>query len=142
MADEVLDRVGRRIEAGEEVREIGSYCFGAARNVYFEWLRNPRGRQVPLDDLDRHPHVEPRVDGAEDSLLLFCMKQCLQTVAEERRELVREYFRGAGAERIRRREAIAERLGVNQAALYNRVSRLVDRLRQCKDDCLRRAATR
>jgi RNA polymerase sigma factor (sigma-70 family) len=142
LADEVLDRAGRRIEAGEAVREIGSYCFGVARNVYLEWLRSPRGRQVSLEDLKRYPHVEPPVDSAEDSSRLLCMKQCLHTVAAERRELVREYFRGAGAERIKRREAIAEQLGVNHAALYNRVSRLVDRLRQCKEDCLRQTAIR
>ncbi|MBP6820993.1 MAG: hypothetical protein KA368_05590 [Acidobacteria bacterium] len=142
LADEILDRVARRIEMGEEVREIGGYCLGVARNVYLEWQRNPRNNHLPIEELDRYPVPEAQTDEAWDSSQLICMQKCLQSVADGKQELLREYFRGQGGERTKRREVIAGQLGINQAALYNRVSRLVERLRQCKDNCLRQSGLR
>lgn len=142
LADEILDRVGRRIVMGEEVREIGGYCLGVARNVYLEWQRNPRSKSLPIEELDNYPSPQSPTDETQHSSQFTCMKQCLQSVENDKQELLREYFRGKGGERIKRREVIASQLGVNQAALYNRVSRLMERLRQCKDNCLRQSGLR
>ncbi len=141
LADAALDRVGRKIAEGEAVREPEAFCLGVARFVYLEWQRNPARRQVGLEDWEKQASSLPE-DAADADSRQTCMKQCLQRLPADKRELVRDYFLGAGRERIRRRETIAARLGVNQAALQNRIKRLLDKLRECKVDCLRTAAAR
>jgi DNA-directed RNA polymerase specialized sigma24 family protein len=50
-ADETLDRVVRKLEAGETIRDIPTYCHGIARLVFLETLKKPDNRRVGLDEL-------------------------------------------------------------------------------------------
>jgi hypothetical protein len=57
---------------------------------------------------------------------------------DENRDLINEYFAGEGRDRINRREAIASRLQISRAALGNRITRLLSKLRECERKCLQK----
>jgi len=140
LADVVLDRVSKKIVEGEPVKDIGSYCLGVARFVHLEWLRNPGRNQVTLDELGQQMPVQ--LCSEDESARIDCMTRCFWALSDEKRGFLRYYFDGKGRKRTKRREVLAVQLGINQAALYNRIKRLLDQLRDCKADCLREALAR
>src|SRR5512138_898422 len=48
-ADETLNRVARRIESGETIRDIATYCHGVARMIFLEALRRPEHKKLSLE---------------------------------------------------------------------------------------------
>ena len=48
-ADETFNRVVRKIDSGETVRDIVSYCNGVARIIFLESTRSPEHKRVSLD---------------------------------------------------------------------------------------------
>ncbi len=50
-ADETLNRVARKIDSGEVIRDMVSYCHAIARLVFLETLKHPEHKKVSLDEL-------------------------------------------------------------------------------------------
>jgi hypothetical protein len=71
---------------------------------------------------------------------MACLEDCLRALSVDAREMVLEYYRDEKRERIDRRKALAERLGLRREALANRAQRLRDKLEQCVSGCLRKKA--
>jgi DNA-directed RNA polymerase specialized sigma24 family protein len=132
-ADETLNRVIRKIEDGEDVRDPGAYCYGVARLVLLEVLK----RQAREQDASHEYHRTAAFgDDEEPDDRLGCLRRCLQQLPNAQRELVYEYYRGDGSERIDGRRRLADRLGIGMNALRIRACRLSDRLQGCVSGCL------
>jgi len=128
LADETLDRVARRAQAGE-VRTAAPYAFvaGVARMVALEAGRKER-REVTLED---RPLAAPPPDEPEDELRLRALDACLEALVKAERDLVMRYYRDDGPSRIAGRQRLAESLGTTVEALRVRAFRLRARLETC-----------
>jgi DNA-directed RNA polymerase specialized sigma24 family protein len=133
-ADETFNRVVRKFDEGEEIRDPGSYCYGVARLVLLEAFKHQAREQQALEEYRR---TEPDSDRADLDDRLECLRRCLNGLPAAQRDLVREYFRATGTERIDSRKRLAETLGIGINALRIRAFRLSDRLQTCVGECLR-----
>jgi DNA-directed RNA polymerase specialized sigma24 family protein len=124
-ADETIDRVAKRVAAGEQIRaaDPGRYFYGVAKHVFLEWQKH----QVVTQDADERV---ARTDGAP-SMRLSCLNRCLRTLPPQDRELLEAYFREPRVE-------LAARLRVTPNALRLRVFKGKHKLRACIARCVDR----
>ena len=134
-ADVTLDRVARKIEAGEPVQSVAAYARGVARLVLREDLKRARRRGVPVHEGHAHTTFEPEALRADDADL--CLERCLAELGPASRELLVRYYEEGGSARIDSRRALADELGIPASAVRSRVQRLRDRLEACVRACLR-----
>jgi DNA-directed RNA polymerase specialized sigma24 family protein len=130
LADRTFDRVCERIEEIAPRYEGGNpalYFYGVANNIYLETFR--KQSVPPLTFFDPGPDVE---------ITYQCLAECLGGVSQQERDMVLDYYRGDGLDRIENRKRIAERLSISQRALRLRIFRLLPRLEMCITDCLDR----
>lgn len=128
LADDTLDRVARRVEAGEvRTSTPNAFVVGVARMVALEAGRKDR-KDVNIDDrsIAAPPPVEP-----EDELRLRALDGCLEGLVTAERNLVLGYYRDEGPSRIQGRAKLAQSLGTTLEALRVRAFRLRARLEQC-----------
>jgi len=145
-ADETINRVARRIAAGEQVRALDPYTYihGFARLVMKEaWRRMERADEIIAELSDsHHPLASAEADGdPQQSAVLAeqrfeCMQHCLRSLPTESRELLVAYHQGAGRQRIDNRNLLASQLGISLNTLRIRVHRLRQQLEACADKCL------
>ncbi|MCI0489523.1 MAG: RNA polymerase sigma factor [Blastocatellia bacterium] len=133
-ADETINRVIRKLESGETIRDIPTYCYGIARLVFLETLKKPDNRRTSLDELI--PVAAPQPFQEEESAELECFERCLSELPEESRQLILQYYQDERREKINNRQAMADRLGIPLNALRSRVQRIRDKLERCAANCL------
>lgn len=139
LADEAFNRIGRTLEQRGEIAITppARYCYVVARFVLLEDIRRER-RQVQLDE-PRLAKIEAAgaradesIDEADpDELRLESLDRCLQKLKPEQRDLIVEYYRDTGREKIERRRDLAKRLGITMNALGIRAFRIRDSLMEC-----------
>lgn len=129
LADETINRVIAKI-GSEEIENKMGYCYGVARNVYFEWLRSPRAEV----DIEKVTIVAP--DPEEPSFSHDCLDKCLATMPEASRTLLLDYFSKAKRQKIEMRRQISERLKSTQTALRMSVMRQKRNLKRCVQECM------
>ena len=134
-ADEVIDRVARKIFQGEEIRNIYSYITGVARFVFMEIVKEREKQQVALRELPANPAKE---ELPEEDARLECLRRCLQSFPPESSRLVMAYYQEDEHNKIKLRKKLAQELGVSPHALRMRLQRLRSKLEECTTDCLRR----
>ena len=133
-ADDAINRVIRKLDAGEEFRDLATYVFGVARMMLLEIARTRDKEQAALNLFTAsQPPEEP---SSEDDLREECLKQCLAALSDSSRALITEYYVGDGSAKIRRRQELARRLGVQLNALRIRACRLRGKLEECMGRCL------
>jgi DNA-directed RNA polymerase specialized sigma24 family protein len=122
--DETIDRVARRVAAGERIRasDPRRYFYGVARKVLLEWRKHPvypgRGHEVSvLDQLVSSPR-------------LFCLRCCLRSLSPGEQEILEAYYLDGRAE-------LAAREDITPNALRLRVFKTKQKLRACISRCLR-----
>lgn len=136
LADETINRVIRKIDEGQTVRDIPTYCHGVARLVLLERLKGPENRRADFEELPQAALVAPEPeerDERED-----CFEQCLKTLPVESRQLILQYYGDEKRDKINRRLAMAERLGIPLNALRSRAQRIRNRLEECVNGCLKK----
>ena len=142
LADETLNRIARTLEESGTIgiRPPARYCYVVARFVLLEDLRKKEHTHVRLDEPRALEPVakfgaRPDEPAADQHLVrerrLECLERCLQKLKPDQRELIVEYYRDAARERIDRRRALAERLGISMNALAVRACRIRDTLEAC-----------
>ena len=141
--DETFDRVMRRIAEGEEINNPGGYCYGVARFVWKEAIRNRSREPVELDDNLVHP-VSRNGDelAAAKEIVerkLDCLETCLASLHESTRDFIFEYYREERGSKIERRKLLAESLNTSINALRLRASRLRRELAKCTEKCIQTA---
>ncbi len=144
LADETLNRIARTLETSGEIKVTppARYCYVVARFVLLEDFR--RGRTNRTVDasawLESLPGQMPAIDGGDGvaeaaEARLSCLDRCLQELRPDQRELVLEYYRDTKREKIERRRALADRLGISMNALGIRACRIRDTLEACVNCC-------
>jgi DNA-directed RNA polymerase specialized sigma24 family protein len=136
-ADETINRVVRKLESGQEIRDIPTYSQGVARLVFLESLKRAENRQVSLDELKSVPVAPVLPD--EDTVQRKCFVRCLSELPIESRQLILQYYEDERRVKINNRQAIADQLGIPLNALRSRVQRIRDKLEQCVTHCLSRS---
>jgi DNA-directed RNA polymerase specialized sigma24 family protein len=135
-ADVVINRVIRKVEQGEEVRDPHSYCYGVARLVLLE--AHKRDAKAQAAHLEFHRAVPAAEDDSGMEGRVSCLRSCLAELLPGQRELIQKYYGEEGARRIEGRRRLAEALGIGMNALRIRAFRLTDRLQACVTGCVAR----
>lgn len=128
-ADEVLNRVIRKLDTGEEIREPATYAFGIARMMLLEVTRKQERHQELPDQLSIAAPSHDEEEEAEQQLLH--LRQCLAKLTAEQRELITIYYQEEKRAKINLRQELAQRLGIDMNSLRVRACRLRDQLQAC-----------
>jgi len=127
--DETLNRVIRKIDQGETIQEIRSYCHGIARLVHLE------ARKKWGVEQDRFRDIPPRIEPEHDEGRRKCFERCLEELPTESRQLILLYYSDDKHRKIDKRRALAESLGIPSNALRSRAQRIRERLEECIVRC-------
>lgn len=141
LVDRTFDRVGKRLEGGEKIRESdpAAYFYGVARNI----LREHWSEQKRESTFRSRLAEQARPTNDPDFERRFrCLERCLEAMPSKDRDLLLGYYVGRGIEKIENRQRTAARLGVPPNALRIRMFRLRVRLEECVKNCVAAAAGR
>lgn len=135
-ADEVLNRLARKLESGETLENVNTYALGIARMLALELRKSPLQKTSnELPEISVAPFDAEREEKEEK---LKCLENCLGELSAENRQIIVGYYKGEKREKIENRERMAKGLGIPNNALRNRAVRLRDKLEICITDCLRK----
>ena len=135
-ADETFNRIMRKLEAGETIEDVKTYCHGIARFVLLETLKNPDHKRTDLDNLP--PLVSLVQEEPTSNLRLECFTNCLQQLPPETRQLILEYYQDETRAKINNRVLLADKLGLPLNALRSRAQRIRMKLEVCINKCLKK----
>jgi len=138
-ADEAINRCARKIDEGEEIRDVATYCIGIARMLLREMNRE-RARQPRSLDEAPEAHTLPSEPGSDSERGLQCLRRCLAELSSENRDLILSYYEGSKGEKIRNRKRLIERFGIPASTLRMRALRLRERLQLCAESCMQQPA--
>ncbi len=134
-ADEVLNRLARKLESGDRPDNPNTYALGIARIVALELYKSPARRSTDeIPDVGVSP-FDDETEHREEKLK--CLRECLGGLPDESRRIIVGYYQGEKREKIENRRRLADGLGVPGNALRNRAVRLREKLEICINDCLR-----
>ena len=138
-ADEVFNRIARKLEDGEKIENVGQYVYGVSRFLVLELhkAREKEARFLDRQPVSTFPQIE-RDEEEEKARGLRCLNRCLAELPDDGRDLVVKYFQGEKRTKIEIRQKLADNLGIPQNALRNRVTRLRAKLEDCVSNCLRK----
>ena len=133
LGQEVLNRVSVRIDAVvKNYPDPLRCCLGFVDNVHREYLREEqmKARAVPPP-----PPRSSELLETEDR----CLKQCLNTLATEERDVFERYFKGEKRVRIENRKKLAAELAKTSNALRIQAFKLRKEMNECLLNCLRQS---
>ena len=133
LVDETFNRVARKMDEGETIRDLPAYCHGVARLVFLQSLEHPSNKRVALEELAPIASPEPEPDVADARR--ECFTHCLRNLPPGNRELITEYYRKEKRQKINHRILLAEKLGIPLNALRSRTQRIRDKLERCIMRC-------
>jgi DNA-directed RNA polymerase specialized sigma24 family protein len=132
LADEVIDRLGRRVtepHTKEHVRNLSVFALGIARLLLLEEFR----RQKRQADTNRW-WAEQRVNSSSDAEAFDkALEHCLKRLQPERRRLIERYYTFGDRKKAEIHQSLAEENEVTVHALRNRALRV----RHDLEDCVR-----
>jgi DNA-directed RNA polymerase specialized sigma24 family protein len=129
LADEALDRLGRRIgtlQAGD----IGSpqaFALGIGRHLLQEDMRRQRRESEAAAEWAALTLAN---DGHHEGLL-HALDHCMERMREDQRQLLRSYYQWTGRQKIEHHRQLAEELGLTMNAMRNRLMRARAELDKC-----------
>ena len=137
-ADETINRMAKRVAQGEEILNHSGYAMGVARLLLLEINKGRQREQQALAEIGTSSEVyEEEPDDSESRLV--CLRNCLQTLSTDNRELILEYYQGEKGEKIQNRKKLMDRLGIPVNTLRMRALRLRERLQSCVESCVAEA---
>jgi len=138
-SDEAFNRVARQVMAGKEIRTTNPamYLEGVARYILKEeWTRMPPEDVAELSK-EKLKNFRTSQTGAEEKeRQQQCLERCLSDLPSESRLLVLEYYSEEKKLKCDIRLRMAQRLGIEQGVLRNRIFKLRNKLRTCLISCL------
>ena len=137
-ADETVNRVAKKIVEGEEIRNPSGYFIGVARMLLLEINKQRAREQQALEEMAR-PQVASS-DSEESQAGIECLRNCLQNLSSDNRELIIQYYQGEKGAKIESRKKLIERFGITVNTLRMRALRLRDKLQACVEECLKNDA--
>lgn len=143
LADEVINRVIRRMEGGEEIipATMTNYFYGVARNVLREYQRSPENLLYSISSPDIiEASQEKSIFNADttDSVdrEMDCLESCLKQLPPETQQLILSYYDWEAGDKIASRRRLAEQMGVSLNTLRIRAHRIRDGIEKCAAKCL------
>lgn len=132
LADETINRVISKLdELGKDFEgDRGRYFFGVANKVYLEFKRRKSPQPSPFTPADSN-QVE---------LEFRCLERCIETLSEEKRYLLLQYYGAEGRGKVEQRKRLADELGIAPNALRIRAYRIRVDLQQCLEKCIEDAS--
>ena len=141
LTDEVFDRVARKVHDLRHtfVGDPKLYFYGVARNLIKEI---PKKIKTHVSLQGTEPAVNPLIDVQEETAALReeCLRNCLQKLSEEKRELIMAYYAKDKQAKIDHRTEMARRMGVSVETLRVKAFRIRGTLEDCIERCLNRMA--
>lgn len=134
LADVTLNRLARKIDEGEVIRNLSGYFSGTARLVWLEALRKREQAQGALEDLRFSSYYA----SPTDSQRVACFEFCLEGLAAESRALILNYYREERGRKIELRKQLAKKMGMPLNALRIRAHRIRVQLENCVADRMRK----
>ncbi len=134
-ADETINRVIRKIDQGEEIRDPATYVYGVARMMTLEIAKQRERQSAALENVSS-PQQEDETDSQKRA---DCLSRCLKKIPAESREMITEYYAEEKGEKIEQRKRLAEHLGIPLNALRIRALRVREKLGECLDGCMKTA---
>jgi DNA-directed RNA polymerase specialized sigma24 family protein len=135
LADETLNRLARKIDEGEAIRNLSAYIGGMARLVWLEALKEQERARGAVEDLRSSSHNPSQTNSQQ----IECFELCLEGLPTENRALILDYYRAEKSSKIKLRKQLAETLGTPLNALRIRAYRIRLQLEKCVGDCLRKS---
>jgi DNA-directed RNA polymerase specialized sigma24 family protein len=129
--------MAKRLAEGEEIANHSGYAIGVARLLLMEINKGRQREQAALAEIGTMPDVY--VPAEDDEGRLNCLRNCLQTLSPDNRELILQYYQGEKGEKIDNRKKLLERLAIPVNTLRMRALRLRERLQSCVEECLTRS---
>jgi DNA-directed RNA polymerase specialized sigma24 family protein len=133
-ADEVFDRVSRKIAEGVEINNPMSYCYGVARMLQKEIYTEAEHNRVAVNGFYSDSNSSSESE-EEDNLTAACLHKCLEQMPEDERQRLLEYYEGSARARIEQRKKMAQRLKVTLNGLRIDIYRSRMKLQQCTNRC-------
>jgi len=128
-ADETINRCARKIQEGEEIRDLASYSIGVARMLLREMCRD---RFLQARSLDETPELCARPEMQSDlEPRVELLRLSLKELSHDDRFLILNYYKGDKSDKIKNRKMLSERLGVGASTLRMRALRIRERLQLC-----------
>ena len=135
-ADEIINRVIRKIDEGASITNVFAYAFGDARMILKEfWKERERASSVEKE-LHATPESSSAPDGDSDDARMRCFDSCLEGLSNDSRKLILDYYREDRRAKIDLRKELATQLSIPLNALRIRAHRVRKGLEQCVRDCL------
>ena len=131
--DKTVDIVVGKVESGAQYSNPLTYCYGVARNVWYEDTRERKTVAIEFDVVS-FEHPDPKVREQE----LQCLERCLTQLPPGDREIIVQYHAGQGRDRIEARRALALGMGGTNV-LRIRMCRIRKELRICVVACIKRS---
>src|SRR5262252_312557 len=127
-ADETINRCAKKIEQGEEIRDVAMYSIGVARMLLREMCRD-RSRHVrSLDEIpepcgwpEMHSDLEHGVEA---------LRVSLEQLSHDDRFLILNYYNGDKSDKIKTRKKLSELFGIGAITLRMRAMRIREKLQQ------------
>jgi DNA-directed RNA polymerase specialized sigma24 family protein len=145
-ADEVIDRIARRIARGENIENLQAYAYGVAKLLLLE-ARKELEREKQLQthllwfakssaDQGQSSETEEAVQQQQ------CFDNCLDTLPGKNRSIILGYYAGERKSKIEGRRLLAATLGTDLNALRVRAYRIRAQLEGCVSRCVNRPTDR
>ena len=133
-ADETINRMAKRVFEGEAILNHSGYAMGVARLLLLEINKGRQREQSALAEIGAMPDVYVPADD-DGETRLNCLRNCLQTLSPDNRDLILQYYQGEKGEKIENRKKLLERLAIPVNTLRMRALRLRERLQGCVEEC-------
>lgn len=135
LADATLNRLARKIDEGETIRNFAGYVGSTARLVWLEALKEQERARGALEEmrvLAPHP-------SATGSQRVECFELCLESLPTEKRALILDYYREERSRKIELRKQLAAKTGMPLNALRIRAHRIRVQLEKCVGNCMKKS---
>lgn len=136
-ADETFNRIAKRVAEGEQLQNPTSYAMGVARLLVLEIIKGRQREHEAINEITPVAEAAAEEDGDEGRI--ECLRECLQRLPDDNRQLILEYYQGEKGDKIKNRKKLMERLGIPVNTLRMRALRLRERLQACVEDCVSQA---
>ena len=128
-ADETINRCARKIQQGEEIRDVATYSIGVARMLLREMCRD-RSRQARSLDETPEPRAWPEMRSDVEHRV-EALKLSLDELSQDDRFLILNYYQGEKSDKIKTRKMLSELLGIGPSTLRMRAMRIREKLQLC-----------
>lgn len=139
--DEVINRVARRLDSGEQIENLHGYFLGVARFLLKETAKKNVRRDAALKEVSIGGVAAAQLptEAEQRERLHVCFENCLQKLPEDERGLIVKYYRENKSAKIEHRKELSEEMGIAVNALRIRMHRIRARLERCISECVEKS---